>query len=36
MCLDDVSEEELSKIPITYGDGKDDQWQNTPEFWNHL
>jgi hypothetical protein len=35
-CLDDVSDEELSKVPITYVDGRNDRWQSTPEFFAHL
>ncbi|MCW5602613.1 MAG: GFA family protein [Nitrosomonas sp.] len=35
-CLIDVSDEDLSKIPITYIDGLHDQWQNPPTFCNHL
>ena len=35
-CLDGVSEEELSKIPITYVDGMNDRWQETPKFFYHL
>ncbi len=35
-CLTDVSEQELSRIPITYVDGQSDRWQNAPEFFSHL
>ena len=35
-CLEDVSEEELSKIPITYVDGLNDRWQTVPAFFSHL
>ena len=35
-CLAGVSEEELSRLPITYVDGLDDKWQNPPEFFAHL
>lgn len=35
-CLDDVSDEELSKAPITYVDGRSDNWQSAPEFFAHL
>jgi hypothetical protein len=35
-CLNDVSDEELSKAPITYVDGRNDNWQNAPEFFTHL
>ena len=36
MCLEGVSDEELSKIPITYVDGLHDNWQSTPAFYSHL
>ena len=32
MCLDDVSDEDLAKLPITYVDGRNDRWQSAPEF----
>jgi hypothetical protein len=35
-CLEGVTEEELSRIPITYVDGLHDRWQSTPEFTSHL
>lgn len=35
-CLNDVSDEELSKVPITYVDGRNDKWQSVPEFFAHL
>ena len=35
-CLEGVSEEELSKIPITYVDGMNDRWNDRPRFWQHL
>ena len=35
-CLEDVSEQELSKIPITYVDGMNDRWNDRPSFWQHL
>ena len=34
-CLEGVSDEELSRIPITYIDGKNDRMEK-PEFWGHL
>jgi hypothetical protein len=36
MCLEDVSEEELAKLPITYVDGRNDRWQSAPEIFSHL
>jgi hypothetical protein len=35
-CLSDVSEEELSRLSITYVDGRNDRWQDAPEFFAHL
>lgn len=35
-CLEGVSEEELSKIPITYVDGMNDRWDRTPAHFAHL
>jgi len=35
-CLEDVTDEELSRIPITYVDGMHDRWDAMPEFWKHL
>ena len=35
-CLEGVSEEELSAIPITYVDGMHDRWDAKPEFYEHL
>ena len=34
-CLDDVTEEELSRIPVVYVDGRADRME-TPEFFAHL
>jgi hypothetical protein len=34
-CLEGISEEELSKIPITYVDGMHDSPER-PAFWSHL
>ena len=34
-CLSDVTEEELSRLPITYIDGRSDK-QSPPEFFDHL
>jgi hypothetical protein len=35
-CLTGVSEEELSRLSITYVDGRSDEWQSAPEFFGHL
>lgn len=35
-CLEGVSEQELSAIPVTYVNGLDDRWQSAPEFTGHL
>jgi hypothetical protein len=35
-CLEGVSEESLSKIPITYVDGMNDLWNEKPAFWQHI
>lgn len=35
-CLEGVSEEELSRMPITYVDGMNDRWQQPPEHFLHL
>jgi len=35
-CLEDVTEEELSSIPITSVDGISDQWAQSPRFFSHL
>jgi hypothetical protein len=35
-CLTDVSDEELSRLPITYVDGLNDRWQSKPEYFAHL
>ena len=35
-CLEGVTEEELSKIPVTCIDGLHDRWQHAPEFSSHL
>lgn len=35
-CLNDVTDQELSRAPITYVDGRSGAWQNAPEFFAHL
>lgn len=35
-CLTDVTDEELSRLPITYVDGRNDKWQSAPIFSSHL
>jgi len=35
-CLDDVSAEELANAPITYLDGKNDNWDTPPVEVRHL
>jgi hypothetical protein len=35
-CLEGVTEEELSRIPITYADGMNDRWQEAPAFFAHI
>ncbi len=35
-CLEGVSEEALSKLPITCVDGLHDRWQSAPAFFAHL
>lgn len=35
-CLSEVSEEELSRLPVTYVDGLNNKWQSSPEFFGHL
>lgn len=35
-CLEDVTDEELARVPITYVDGRSDRWQCAPEFFEHL
>ena len=35
-CLEGVTEDELSRIPITYVDGMHDRWDSSPEFFQHL
>lgn len=35
-CVDELTEEELSQLPITYIDGRNDRWPNAPHFTSHL
>lgn len=35
-CLDDVADEELAAIPVTYVDGRDDNWHAAPVHTRHL
>jgi hypothetical protein len=34
-CLEDVSDEELARVPITYVDGRNDS-PDAPQFFAHL
>lgn len=36
MCLEDVTDEELSRVPIACIDGLRDNWQAAPAFFGHL
>ena len=35
-CLEGITEEELSRLPITFVDGMHDRWQSAPEYTAHL
>ena len=35
-CLEGIAEEELARIPVTYVDGMNDRWQETPAHVAHL
>ena len=35
-CLDEVTDEELSRLSITCVDGREDQWGKAPVFCSHL
>lgn len=35
-CLDDIEHSELADLPITYFDGRNNAWWNTPDVTKHL
>ena len=35
-CIEGITDEELSRIPVTCVDGLHDQWGVAPEFHSHL
>ena len=35
-CLDEVTDEELAKVPIVYVNGRDEIWDKPPPFYAHL
>lgn len=35
-CIEGVSEEDPSRLVITYIDGMNDRWQDAPRFFAHL
>lgn len=35
-CLDDIEHSELAELPITYFDGRNNAWWNTPDVTKHL
>jgi hypothetical protein len=35
-CLEGVTEDQLSRIPVTCVDGMNDRWNERPEFWQHI
>ena len=35
-CLEGITEEQLSKLPVTYVDGLNNRWQDKPAFFGHL
>jgi hypothetical protein len=36
MCLDDVADDELVNTPVTYLDGRGDNWDAPPSHTRHL
>ena len=35
-CLEDVSDEELARVPIRYVDGRNNNWHSVPAVFSHL
>ena len=35
-CLEDASDEEVANAPVTWVDGRSDNWANAPAFFRHL
>jgi hypothetical protein len=35
-CIDELDDEALSGLSITYVDGREDRWQSAPVFCSHL
>lgn len=35
-CLDDASPEELAAAPVSYGNGRDNKWWESPDVTGHL
>ena len=35
-CVEGITEEELSRMPVTYVDGMHERWQAAPEYTAHL